>query len=657
MSSEKKTKVVSSDPSVDTPTAHPGRWHAWRRRWRGAVIPAAVVAGMLLAFVLQWSLASRSAKNGTASTTHAHDHAAADAEGSEDAAPKEATVWTCSMHPQVRLPEPGQCPICFMDLIPVTEGADDDSGGPPKRVTLGPRAAALARVETAPVVRQAATQELRLLGQITYDEARLRSVTAWVGGRIERLRIAETGRTIEEGERVADLYSPEVYAAEQDLIVAARQVRRLKGAGGAARSAAKASLEAARRRLELLGVGRSRIRRTEKRDRPYTRIVIRSQFAGTVVDRLVDPGTYVKPGTALYRVADLTKLWVHLDAYETDIARIRAGAAVRLEVAAYPGESFEGKVTFIDPVVQPDTRTVNVRVEVDNADGRLMPGMYADAVVATTAPAGEAPLVIPDTAPLLTGRRAVVFVTVDGRDRPTYEVREVQLGARAGDVYPVVEGLSEGERVVSRGAFMLDSDLQIRGGVSMMTRPDDRERGTDETVPLPASLREHVAGALEPYLTASERLADDDLAGARAGLRALREHLRGAVPETAPHPARAAWAALAPKLAKRAEATLETEDIEGTRAAFEHLSHGVIELLETVGNPLDDPVRLAFCPMAFDDRGAEWVQAGAEVDNAYFGHMMKRCGEIRATVQPGTRLVREPETATAPPTAAGGHQH
>ena len=384
-------------------------------------------------------------------------------------------IWTCSMHPQVRQSEPGQCPICGMTLVPVEGEPTDPSTD---RITLTERAKVLARVRTQEVERLGSGRaERRLLGRVDYDETSLRTVTAWIGGRIDRLFVSTTGERVKRGQVIATLYSPEVYNAHQDLIQARQQLRRL-GDGGtpSARQAAEAALDAARDRLRLLGVPDSEVRAMERADKPSERVRIRTPFGGTVIERLATQGSYVETGSGLYRVADLSTLWVQLDAYESDLPVLRAGQDVRLRVDALPGEFFEGRVTFVDPVVDPKTRTARVRIVVRNRDRRLLPGMFVEASVkgdARSESDEETPWLIPVTAPLFTGRRSLVYVEVPNQEKPTYEPRVVTLGARMGEHYPVLDGLQEGDRVVVEGAFAIDADLQIRGGGSMMTLEDE----------------------------------------------------------------------------------------------------------------------------------------------------------------------------------------
>lgn len=386
--------------------------------------------------------------------------------------PERGDAWTCSMHPQIRTNEAGECPICGMDLVPVVVEESDARSS--ERVALSERARTMARIRTRKVHRLGSAEvERRLLGRVDYDERSLRTVTAWIGGRIERLHVSTTGERVKRGQVIATLYSPEVYNAHQDLIQARQQLTRLiEGATPSARRAAEAALEAARDRLRLLGVPSSEVRGMERSDRPSERVRIRTPFGGTVIERIATQGAYVSTGSGLYRVADLSTLWVQLDAYESDLAVLNAGQEVQLRVEALPGEVFRGRVTFVDPVVDPNTRTARVRIEVENDDRRLRPGMFVEASVRSGADEAsvDAPLVVPATAPLFTGRRSLVYVEIDENETVFYEARVVTLGPKMGELYPVLSGLVEGEHVVVQGAFAIDADLQIRGGQSMMSQ-------------------------------------------------------------------------------------------------------------------------------------------------------------------------------------------
>jgi Cu(I)/Ag(I) efflux system membrane fusion protein len=618
----------------------------------------AVAAGVIMAFALGLCVSGgdRSAQP-KPENDHDHDHAA-----------EQASVWTCPMHPQIRQNGPGTCPICGMDLVPVDPIGDqigDQAGGSDRgatmdRITLSERARTMARIRTTEVqIMPQAVREVRLLGRVDYDETRLKSVTAWTEGRIDKLLVSTTGQRIRPGQIIGRLYSPEIYAAQSDLIQAAQQVARLGNGSELARGAAQATQDAARQRLRLLGVPESEITSMEKAKTPSRSVAIRTPFGGTVIERMVSEGNYVSAGMALFRVADLSQVWVQLDAYETDTPLLAVGAQVTLAVTGLTGQRFEGKVAFIDPVVDAKTRTSRVRVQVANPKGVLKPGMFAEATLETgatsTAQSESVRLMIPDTAPLYTGQRSIVYVEVPGKDRPAYEAREVELGPRAGTWYPVLSGLELGDRVVTRGAFVLDADLQIKGGASMMTRDDDQDRRRSAPIEnVPEPLARHLAAVVTGYLAVQEALAADDLERARGLSKELLQavvHASAVVPERLQEH----WNDLSHDLDAYARYLAGAGRMAPARKAFEELSAKIIVLLERFGNPTDQPVQVAYCPMAFDGRGATWVQRGDTINNSYFGADMLTCGEFRGEAGSGTHL--EPSQTEPREPAPKGHQH
>lgn len=568
----------------------------------------------------------------------------------DDAAEAAPLTYTCSMHPNVQQPDPGSCPICGMDLIVADPNAGAALGD--DEVELSARARALARIRTVPVERlSGASSDLRLLGRVEVDESRRRAVTAWVGGRVDSLLVRETGESIRRGQVVARMYSPEVYAAAQELLAARRGLARLgSSASELARRAAEATLAAARERLRLLGVPNVELERMEREERPSRNVAVRSPSAGRVLERLVDQGAYVEPGQVLFRVADLSRVWVVLEAYERDLELLSEGQHVELEVEALSDdhEPIAGRIGFIEPVLDDARRIVHVRVEVDNAAGELRPGMFAEALVHATSPE-QRPLVVPASAPLFTGERALVYVegAEDEQGRTRYAARVVRLGPRLGESYPVLAGLREGERVVARGAFALDADLQIRGGHSMMARPDERASEFGEILEVPPSFHEGMAPIAEAYLDLAQRLAADDPEGAQTATRRMQRALAEFTP-SAPAESVEVWGRLRPLLVEHTTRVAEAEDIDTMRSLFEHLSAYFATSLRVFGNPLDSPIHLAFCPMAFNDRGAEWFQRDDIVDNAYFGALMRTCGEIRTELEPGQHLLGGPVASELP---------
>lgn len=429
---------------------------------------------------------------------------------------EEQSWWTCSMHPQIRQPKPGKCPICFMDLIPVsTTGGDIGQ----RQISLSNEAIKLMEIETTLVERKFVEAEIRMVGKIDYDETRIKYITAWVPGRIDRLYVDYTGITVSKGDHMVYLYSPELLSAQAELLQAAKAAANIRaGVSELISRSILATLEAAREKLRLLGLTQEQIAEIEETGQPVDHLTIYAPIGGVVIHKNATEGMYVQTGTKIYTIADLSQLWVKLDAYESDMMWVRYGQEVEFFTESYPGEVFKGTISFIDPVLNAKTRTVKLRVNVENPDGKLKPEMFVRAVVrarvaqggrvmdkamagkwicpmhpdvvkesystcdicgmdlVTTESLGyvkadvptEAPLVIPATAALITGKRAVVYVRLPDIEKPTYEGREIVLGPRAGDYYIVESGLDEGEIVVTKGNFKIDSALQIQAKPSMM---------------------------------------------------------------------------------------------------------------------------------------------------------------------------------------------
>ena len=445
----------------------------------------------------------------------------------------EGTVWTCSMHPSIRQPKPGKCPICFMDLIPIKVGSVTDAGS--RQLVVSEEAAKLMEIETAAVQRKFVAVEVRMVGKIDFDETRVKNITAWVPGRIDRLYVDFTGITVNKGDHMVELYSPQLISAQAELLQASKAAGSINTeSSDLIKRTTSATLQAAREKLRLLGLTDEQIDKIEGSGKPATHITIYSPMSGVVVQKNAAEGMYVDTGMPIYTVADLSRLWVKLDAYESDLVWIRYGQEVEIITEAYPGEIFKGKITFIDPILNDKTRTVKLRVNVDNSQGKLKPQMFVRAVVNSNVAEGgkvmapemagkwicpmhpdivkdapgscdicgmdlvtteslgyvkvdtlaQAPLVIPASAPLITGKRAVVYVRLPNTEKPTYEGREITLGPRAADYYIVESGLAEGELVVTKGNFKIDSALQIQAKPSMMNP-------VGEKMPAPSGAGEH----------------------------------------------------------------------------------------------------------------------------------------------------------------------
>ena len=408
------------------------------QKWLGYVLM--LLAGLLLGVLLRGCV---SCGNGTA----------AGEDGDEDGA-----VWTCSMDPQVKQPQFGKCPICGMDLIKVKKGETPTSDIDPNAVMFSDEAMALANVETIVVGAPSGDKEIRLFGKIEPDQRLQQSQSAYVGGRIERLCINAVGDVVSKGQTLAVIYSPELYTAEQELVSAL-------GTGQAV------LIEAATEKLRLLNVPQSQIDEVMKNRNASPYVQLKANTSGTVVKKQVEQGDYVRQGESLLQIANLSRVWAVFQAYESDLPFVHRGQQVQFAAEALPGETFTGRVTLIDPVLNGQTRTAGVRVELANPGGRFKPEMLlVGHVAASLQKYADEGVIIPKSAVLWTGRRSVVYVKDDVEQQPTFLMRQITLGPSLPDGYVVLDGLAEGEEIVTNGVFAIDAAAQLDGKRSMMSQ-------------------------------------------------------------------------------------------------------------------------------------------------------------------------------------------
>lgn len=649
--------------------------------WSRSSSTIAVLA-IIFALVIGYRLGSPSG-SGDEHTGHAHTQ-----EETADIAP---TMYTCSMHPSVRLPDKdAKCPICFMDLIPVSRDAGSSS---PTQLVLDPAAAELSQIETAKAGRFFPATQVRLYGKLREDETSLARLTAWFPGRIDKLFVNYVGVPVAKGDHIADLYSPDLLAAFEELRQAKQATTTADTASDFVRETSKQTLVAAREKLRLFGLTSAQIQSAEQSPVNQDTLTIHAPITGVVTELKARQGDYLKIGSPIATVADLSRLWLDLQAYESQLPLLNWGQSVEFTVESHPGETFKGRVVFIEPTLNEQTRTAAVRVEIDNRDKRLKPGMFASAiaeaklsatgVVAGTELLGKwispmhptvvkdgpgecdicgmdlvpaeslgivgdpakdaAPIVIPKTAVLFTGKRSVVYVQLPDTEKPTYEFRKVVLGPRAGDLYTVREGLKEGESVVVQGAFRIDSAMQINakpsmmsptGGAGMAGHDHGNHAGQQERHTSKAQAPEHFIHSLKPiyaaYFDAQEALAEDDIATFVVSLKDLKNALQLVSETGLVGDPLAQWRRAANKL----RVTSTITDIQSARFRFETLSDGVIELQKSFGHHGQETYHVAYCPMAFENQGAEWMQRDDTVNNPYFGASMLRCGEMRQSMPP-----------------------
>jgi Cu(I)/Ag(I) efflux system membrane fusion protein len=529
-----------------------------------------------------------------------------------------------------------------MDLIPVR---DNKQEGGSRSLQLSPAAIKLAEITTAPVERKFVNEVLRLAGKVDYDETRLAKITAWVPGRIDRLFVDFTGETVKKGDQLVKLYSPELVAAQQELLIGLKMLKSFP--------AGSKNVAATREKLRLWGLTDWQITQIERSGTITEQTIIYSPLSGIVIEKNGFEGMYVKTGSPIYTVADLSHVWVTLDAYESDLARIRNGQEVSFETKAYPGEIFTGTIAFVDPMLNAATRSVKVRVNVPNPDGKLKPEMFVSAQVYSRVGSSEAPLVIPASAALITGKRAVVYVA-DPREAGLFAGREVVLGPRAGSYYIVREGLQEGEQVVTNGNFKIDSAVQIMAKPSMMNpeggasslghnhgQPSAAAMEPLKTLPTPKAFKQQLGNVVSAYFGIQQALSSDNQTQARVAAKHVLKALDNVDMSLLKGQAHMIWMQQLQTIQTATEALEGAKDIADMRVAFEKLSDTLYTPLKQFGTRGSLTIYRFHCPMAFNNRGAYWLQQSDTTENPYYGSMMFRCGTKTETLAIGTQSKKE----------------
>ncbi|HEY9170587.1 MAG TPA: efflux RND transporter periplasmic adaptor subunit [Lutibacter sp.] len=568
-----------------------------------------LVIGILLGWLL-FGGGENQAKN--------HDH-------SNDVAEQ---IWTCSMHPQIRSNEPGDCPICGMDLIPL---ATNNEGSDPNSYQMSEDAIKLANITTMVVGSSNATKEIRLNGKVQIDERNAYSQSTHIPGRIEQITVNFTGEKVGRGQTLATVYSPELVTAQEELLQAASIME-----------SQPELFAAAQEKLRNWKIGQAQIDQIIANKKPIQRFSIRADVNGIVTKKMVDLGDYVERGMPIYEISDLSKVWVLFDLYESELGWIKVGNEIEYTVNSLPGETFKGKISFIDPLLNSQTRVASARVEVNNKDGRLKPEMFTSGIVKNNVGKVDSKeIVIPKSAVLWTGKRSVVYV----KEGSGFKMREINLGPALGDSYIVKDGLETGEEIVSNGTFTIDAAVQLAGKPSMMN-PEENNGGNAmpgmdmhseaKTPEKNIIINQKTKDALQPiykeYLNLKDALAADNLVDAQKAGNTMKAKLSKIDMSLFSGESHEIWMRHNNNLKIAMEHMPHFKTLEEVRKAFQSISEAMIALTNSF-KPFDKTLYIQYCPMVGNNKGANWISQFEEIKNPYFGASMISCGETKSIIK------------------------
>ncbi|NNK19177.1 MAG: efflux RND transporter periplasmic adaptor subunit [Maribacter sp.] len=560
-------------------------------------------------------------------------------EHNHDAISETNQMWTCSMHPQIMQPEPGDCPICGMELIPADGGSD---GLLADQFQLTENAMALANIQTTVVGKgNVDGNTIKLSGKIAENEEANAVQVSFFSGRIERLNVSFTGEEVRKGQLLATIYSPELYAAQQELITAA-----------SLKESQPALYKAVRNKLKLWKLSENQINQIEETGKVKENFPVYATVSGTVIEKLVEQGDYIKQGQPLLKIANLNTVWGNFDVYENQIDRFKKGQEVLITTNAYPNKEFKGKVDFIDPVLNTKTRTVTLRVVLNNKDDVFKPGMFVTANIDGVTSNNDQVLTIPASAVLWTGERSVVYLKTNP-DQPVFEMLEIKLGNQIGNDYEVLEGLFVGNEIVTNGTFTVDAAAQLQGKKSMMNKEggkvmtgheghlgldnyssneENDHTNMNERLEVSAKFQKQLKAVFNDYISLKDALVKEDSKSTSASATTLLKNLgKVDMKLLSDNEAHNHWMTLEKKLKFSATSISNTSDIKVQRDHFKHLSSHLINAVQLFG--VNEKVYVEFCPMADNNSGAYWLSKEEKVINPYFGEAMLTCGEVKQVIE------------------------
>ncbi|WP_421753653.1 efflux RND transporter periplasmic adaptor subunit [Croceimicrobium sp.] len=548
---------------------------------------------------------------------------------------EQTTEWTCSMHPQIRKNEPGDCPICGMDLIPLQESSTDLD---PETIHMSPRALELAQVQTQKIGLGKVFKTIRLNGKLQADERRIYTQASHIPGRIEKLNLNFKGEAVQKGQVIAHVYSPELIQAQKELF----EARKLE-------KTQPELFKAAQEKLTNWKLSKAQIQKILKADQPIEEFPILANVSGFVDAKEVQLGDYVQKGQSLYRIANLSNLWLLWDVYESDLVWIKAGDSIQYQIASLPGKEYHGTISYIDPVIDPKTRVAQARVEQSNPHNLLKPEMFAKGLVKAKDAKSDSALIVPKTAVMWTGERSVVYVMYKSDNGLDFKMREVLLGPDLGSSYVLISGLEAGEEIAVNGTFSIDAAAQLAGKASMMNPEggqahqahnhgtmDMPEMSSKSQEPLDIMNEESSTQAIEElmlgYFKLKDALVADNLKQAQEVLKTFLKDLEDVDMTQFKGAGHQLWMQESRKMKEGLMSMANSRNLEEMRIHFIEVSNSAVQLVENFP-PVQGSWYIQHCPMADANNGADWLSKSKEIRNPYFGASMLTCGEISKTLK------------------------
>jgi RND family efflux transporter MFP subunit len=553
---------------------------------------------------------------------------------SSDTGGKKIKYWRAPMDPTFISDKPGKSPM-GMDLVPVYE--DEVGGEADDAIKINPATVQNIGVVTDTVERGDLRVEVRTVGTLDYNEDRIFWVNTKYDGWIEKVYVNYVGQSVRKGEPLFEIYSPDLVSTQEEYLSALKYRNKLAGSGFAeAESGAQSLLEASRNRLRNWDITDKQIDELEKTGKIKKTLTVVSQVNGVVTEKMNQAleGMYAKAGMNLYRIADLSSLWAHVDLYEYQLPWIKEGQEATVKISYYPGETFKGKVRFFYPYVDDKTRTNKVCIEVPNRGKKLRPQMFATVTFAPVA--AKDAVLVPEMAVLHSGKRDVVILDA-GNGR--FEPREVELGLQGDDKYQVLEGLEGGEKIVTSSQFLIDSESNLREAINKMLMAKQSSGSGEAAVP-DAEHGEHsmkmakmtvdspqttaaLSGVVEAYLPIWRTLAADSKEGVLQNARALADAAGKAADVTHDEGLKSKIETL-----HNAAESMEADNLDQARESMKEVSRALVAIFEMYNTGVQGKYTIVECPMLKE----KWVQDTEEIRNPYFGSAMLACGNVVAKV-------------------------